>query len=74
MPIAKSGECEIADFSWPGDSHWPDLAELKMASITAMFSYGVFERDGNLGAIDNRFGEGIALQRVLIADGEGFVW
>ena len=45
-----------------------------MASMTAMFSDGVFDGDRNFGVIQNRFGEGIALQRVLIADGEGLRW
>ena len=42
-----------------------------MASITAMFSMASSSGDGNFGVFQNRFGEGIALQGVLIADGEG---
>src|ERR1017187_2662595 len=72
MPIAKSAECEIEDLSSP--RRFP-LA--RVGRVEDGFDYGhvldgVFDRDRNFGAIDNRFGEGIALQGVLIADGKGF--
>src|SRR5208337_2402282 len=72
MPIAKSGECEIADLSWPGGFPLARFGRVEDGFDYGHVLYGVFERDGNFGAIDNRFGESIALQRVLIADREGF--
>ena len=43
-----------------------------MASITAMFLMASSSGDRNFSVFQNGFGERIALQGVLIADGEGF--
>src|SRR5208337_1306098 len=72
-PIRIPGRASTeADFSWPRGFPLARVGRVEDGLDYSHVFYGVFDRDGNFSVIDNRFGEGIALQGVLIADGEGF--
>ena len=45
-----------------------------MASMTAMLAMASSSGDGDVRVFEDGAGEGVALQGVLIADGEGLQW